>query len=190
MRNYAGTCKGICSQSLVCKFLIQLLPLKSSMFVVHFSNAFWHGNKVFPKDSSQKEFVPLLVIFQLPYSQYRGVKLCFHFCHYQNQNFSFVLHLCCTRVVHVALVSHSCCSCLTRVVLVSFVLHSCHTRIVYVALVSLVSSTCVAKQARSYQHDINCFMEFEYQTVNISKLQQSHLQEFLYLGILYGQQTI
>ena len=39
------------------------------------------------------EIVPLLVIIHLPYSKYRGVKICFYSCPYQNQNF-------------VALVSH------------------------------------------------------------------------------------
>ena len=115
MRNYAGTCKGICSYNLVYNVLIQLLPLKSLVFVVHFLNAFWHGNEAFPKGSSQNEIVPLLVIFHLPYSKYRGVKICFYQCHYQNQNCS--------------LVSHSCRLCCNRVALVSFVQHSCRTRV-------------------------------------------------------------
>ena len=125
MRNYAGTCKGICSYNLVYKFLIQLLPLKSSVFVVHFSNAFWHGNMAFAKVSSQNEIVSLLVIFNLQYSKYRDVTICFYLCRYQNQSFS--------------LVSHSCCSCGTRVSLASFVQHLCRTR---VARVSLVSHSC------------------------------------------------
>ena len=41
-----------CSYNLVYNFLIYLLPLKSSVFVVHFLNAFWHGNEAFPKSSS------------------------------------------------------------------------------------------------------------------------------------------
>ena len=45
MRNYAGTCKGIWNYNLVYEFLIQLLPLKSLVFKVHFSNEFWHGNE-------------------------------------------------------------------------------------------------------------------------------------------------
>ena len=98
MRNYAGTCKGIFSYNLVYNFLTQPLPLQSSVFVVHFSNAFWHGNKAFPKGSSQNEIVPLLVIFHLPYSKYRNVKICFYSCSYQNQNFF-------TRVALVSLVS-------------------------------------------------------------------------------------
>ena len=134
LRYYAGTCKGICSYNLVYDFLIQLLPLKSSVFVVHFSNVFWHENEAFPKVSSQNEIVSLLVIFNLPYSKYRVVKICFYQCRYQNQNFS--------------LVSHSCRSCNTRVSLVSFVQHSCHT---YVARVSLVSGTHVVNQTRSIQ---------------------------------------
>ena len=32
-------------------FLIQLLSLKSLVFVVHFLNPFWHGNKAFAKGS-------------------------------------------------------------------------------------------------------------------------------------------
>ena len=113
MHNYAETCKGICSYNLVYKCLIQLLPLKSSVFVVHFSNAFQHGNKAFPKVSSYSKIVPLLVIFDLPYSKYRGVKICFYLCRYQNQN--------------VLLVPHSCRSCSTRVTLVSFVSQSCRS---------------------------------------------------------------
>ena len=119
MRNSAGMCKGICSY----KFLIQLLQLKSSVFEVHFSNAFWHRNKAFPKVSSQNEIVSLLVIFHLPYSNYRGVKVCFtrvvikikifHSCHTRVVCVAPVSHLCRTRV---ALVSHSCGSCRIRVV--------------------------------------------------------------------------
>ena len=35
------------SYNLVYNFLIYLLPLKSSVFVVHFSHAFWHRNEAF-----------------------------------------------------------------------------------------------------------------------------------------------
>ena len=84
------------SYNQVYNFLIYLLSLKSSVFVVHFSNAFWHGNEAFPKGSSQNEIVPPLVIFHLP---------------------------CSTRV---AFVSHSCCSCLTRVARVARVQRSCY----------------------------------------------------------------
>ena len=157
MRNYAGTCKSSCSYNLVYIFLIQLLPLKSSVFVVHFSNAFWYWNKTFPKVSSQNEIVPLFVIFHLPYSKYRGMKICFYLCRYQNQKFSlvshscdscstrvalvsFMYHSCCTRVTHVALVLHLCCN---RVAPVSLVLHSCHSCCICVARVALVCS-CLA----------------------------------------------
>ena len=37
----------MCSYNQVHNFLIYLLPLKSSDFVAHFSNAFWHGNEAF-----------------------------------------------------------------------------------------------------------------------------------------------
>ena len=132
MRNYAGTFKGICSYNLVYNFLIQLLPLKSSVFVVHFSNAFWHGNKAFPKVSSQNEIVPLLVIFHLTYGKYSDVKICFFSFRYQNQNFSLVSYSCrsCALMQHscrscgtrVALVLHQCCQCRTRV---ARIWHSC-----------------------------------------------------------------
>ena len=125
MCNYAETCKGICGYNLVYNFLIQLLPLKSSVFVVHFSNAFWHGKKIFPRVSSQNEIVPLVVIFHLPYSKYRGLKICFYSCRYQNQVFSVKLHSCRSCSNHVVLVSHSCRSFLTRVALVSLLSHSC-----------------------------------------------------------------
>ena len=118
MRYYAVTCKGICSYNLVSNFLKQLLPLKSSVFVVYFSKAFWHGNKAFPKGSFCNEIVPLLVIFHLSHSKYRGVKICFYSCLYQNQSFSLVLHSCrscSTRVSVVSLVSHSCRLCRTHV---------------------------------------------------------------------------
>ena len=96
-----------CSYNLVNNVLTHLLSLKSLVFVVHFSNAFWHGNEAFPKGYSQNQIVPLLVIFYLPYSKYRVVKICFYSCRYQNQNFP--------------LASHSCRSCSTFVVLVLLV---------------------------------------------------------------------
>ena len=59
------------SYNLVHNFLMYILPLKSSVFVVYFSNTFWHGNVAFPKGSSQNEIVPLLVISHLSYSKRR-----------------------------------------------------------------------------------------------------------------------
>ena len=114
-----------CSYNLVYNFLIYLLPLKSSVFVVHFSNALWYGNKAFLKGSSWNEIVPLLVIFHLPYIRYRGVKICFYTYSYQNRDFS--------------LLSYSCHPCSTRVTLVSFMKHSCRSCCTRVAFVSLVS---------------------------------------------------
>ena len=152
MRNYAGTCKGICSYNLVYNFLIQLLPLKSSVFVVHFSNAFWHGNEAFPKVSSQNEIVPLLVIFHLPYSKYRGVKICFYLCRYQNQNVSLVSHSCrscSTRVALASFVQHSCCTCVALMLLVSHSCRQCCIHVARVALVSVVFGTHVVNQTRS-----------------------------------------
>ena len=49
MRNYVETCKGICGYNLVYNFFVYFLPLTSSLFVVHFSNAFSHGKEALPK---------------------------------------------------------------------------------------------------------------------------------------------
>ena len=130
MRNYAGTCKGICSYNLVYNFLMQLFPLKSLVFVVHFLNAFWHGKETFPKSSSQNEIVPLLIVFHLPYGKYKGVEMFLLVSLSKSKFFacvalvSVVQHSCRTRVVSVSLVSHSCRYCRTRV---AFVSHSCRS---------------------------------------------------------------
>ena len=116
MRNFSGACKvSTCKYNLGYNFLIYLLLLKSSVFVVHFLNAFWHGNEAFLKGSSQNEIAPLLVIFHLPYSKCRGVKICFYLCCYQNQNFSPLSHSCCSCSTRVAPLPHSCRSCRMRV---------------------------------------------------------------------------
>ena len=84
---------------------IQFSSLKSLVFVVHFSNTFLHGNETFPKDSSQNEIFPLLVVFHLRHSQYKGVGICFYSCRYQNQIFLLVSHSCRLCNTCVALVS-------------------------------------------------------------------------------------
>ena len=122
-------------------------PLKSSVFVVNFSNKFWHGNKAFP-----------------------NVVLRMKLCCYQIK----IFRSCRARVVHVALVSHSCRSCRTRVSLVptdvahvSLVLHLCCAWRTRVAFVSLVSGACIVNKTRSkvfneiprrQQRKINSFM--------------------------------
>ena len=125
---------------------MQLFPLKSLILVVHFLNAFWHGKETFPKSSSQNEIVPLLIVFHLPYSKYKGVKICFYSCRYKIK----IFHSCRTRVVRVALVSHPCRSCLTCVTLVLLVPYSCCICVVCVALVSLLSGTRVVNQTISH----------------------------------------
>ena len=110
------------SYNLVYNFLIYLLLLKSSVFVVHFLNTFWHGNEAFRKGRSKKEIVPLLVVLHLPFSKCRSVKICFYSCRYQNQNFP--------------LESHTCRLCNTRVARVAVVSYLCHTHVVRVSLVS------------------------------------------------------
>ena len=52
MRNYKETCKGICGYNLVHKFFVYLLSLKSSQFVVHFSNVIKHGKETIAKHDS------------------------------------------------------------------------------------------------------------------------------------------
>ena len=135
-----------CSYNLVYNFLIYLLPLKSSVFEVHFLIAFWHWNEAFPEGSSQNEVVCLLVIFHLEYSKCRGGKICFYSCNYQNQNFSPVSRSCCScsnRVALVSFVQHSCCTC---VAVLSIVLHSCLLCRNRVAFVSFVSGARVVNQ--------------------------------------------
>ena len=114
MPNYAGTCKGICSCNVVYNFLIQLLPLENSVFVVYVSNAFWYRNKAFPEGSSQNEVVFLLITFHLSYSKYNGG------C--ENMFSLMSLSTFFTRVALVPFVQHSCC---THIALVSLMLHSC-----------------------------------------------------------------
>ena len=127
----------ICAKAFVPRIqCLKILPLKSSVFVVHFSNIIWHGNKALTKGISKNEFAPLLLIFHLQYSKYRGVKICFYLCRYQNQSAPVVLHLCVVVLhfylscsIRIALVLHSCCSCLTHVVCLALVLHSCCTHV-------------------------------------------------------------
>ena len=124
MLNYEGTCKGVCSYNLVYNFLIQLLPLRSSVFVVHFSNAFWHGNKTKKLPLKIKLFLFLQsfisyianIITVWKYVS-TGVIIktkIFHLCHTCAVLVAFVSHLLNTRVTHVSIVSLSCCSCCTR----------------------------------------------------------------------------
>ena len=65
MRNYAETCKDICSYNLIYNFSIILLALKSYVFVASFSNAFYHVKESFPKATSLYGNVPDNVIFHL-----------------------------------------------------------------------------------------------------------------------------
>ena len=65
MCNYAETCRGICGYNLVCDVFAYLLPLKASVFVVLFSNAFWHEKEALAKHGSETKIAPLLFIFDL-----------------------------------------------------------------------------------------------------------------------------
>ena len=127
------------------------LVIKKFSFCAAHLNAFWHGNKTFRKGTSQHEIVPLLVVFQLPYSKYKCVKICFYPCRYQNQKFSLVSHSCRSRSTRVALVTHSCRTCVT---IVSLVLHSDCIHVARVAFVSLESDTRVVNQTRPVLHKV------------------------------------
>ena len=129
---------------------LQLLPLKISVFVMRFSNTFWHRNETFPKVVLRMKLFLSLQSFTC-HLQYRVV---FHLCSYQNQNLfirvalvSFVQHSCRTRVVRATFVLHLRS---TRVAFVSFVSHSCGIRVTRIALVSLVSGTLVVNQTGSW----------------------------------------
>ena len=121
--------------------------------MVHFLNAFWHWNETFLKGSSWYEIVPLLVVFHVPYSKYKSVKISFYPCRYQNQNFSLVSHSCRSCSTYVTLVSHSCRLCLTHVALVLLVSHSCCICVARVALLLLVSGPRVVNLTRSLLYD-------------------------------------
>ena len=45
MCNYEEKCKGLLGYNSVYNIFVYLLPLKSSVFVVHFSSASWHGKE-------------------------------------------------------------------------------------------------------------------------------------------------
>ena len=116
MHNYAGRCKCICSYNLVYNILIQLLPLQSSVFVVHFSNAFWHGNEAFLKVVLRMKLLLSLKSFT---------------CHIVNaglRKFVFIRVIIKIESVRGAHLSHPCCS--------------CRAPVAFVSLVSLVSHSC------------------------------------------------
>ena len=72
------------------------------------------------------EIVSLLVVFHLPYSKYKGVKICFYSC-YENQTFSLVWHSCRSFSTRVVLVLHLCRLCVTPVASVALVSQSCRS---------------------------------------------------------------
>ena len=63
MHNYVGTCKSIFSYNLVCNFFIQLFSLQSSVFLVHFSNAFCMGTRHFLKIAFRIKLLLSLLFF-------------------------------------------------------------------------------------------------------------------------------
>ena len=121
-----------------------------------FLNAFWHRNKVFPKDSSSKENVPLLVVFHLPYSKYKDVKICFYSCRQQNQNFLLVSHSCRSCSTRVTPVS---CQYYSRVAFVLLVLHLCRSCLTLVLDQIVFSYECCKTLRTTFLQNISsgCF---------------------------------
>ena len=79
------------------------------------------------------------------------MKICFHSCRYQNQNFSLLSQSCRLRRTQVTLFA-SCHTCLVRVSLVSVVSQCRRTDVALVVLMMLVFGTCPVKWTRSVKH--------------------------------------
>ena len=113
MRNYARTCKGIYNCNLACNFLVLHLPLAKKFnflwctFQMHVGMRTGHFKEVVLR-------MKLFFSLHLPYSLYRGVKICFHLCRYGNEKFSLMLYLCDTCLTSVALVSLESCTCVVK----------------------------------------------------------------------------
>ena len=140
MCNYARTCKGSYICNLLNNFLIQILPMKGSFFVMHPKRQILECNFSSPCNLS---FVIQLVqgcgnIFKL-----LVIKIKIFTC---IAILLLVWHLCCTCVT---LASQFPCSFLTDVALVLLFLHSSHTGFIRFAIMLLVSSTRVVKLTRS-----------------------------------------
>ena len=98
------------------------------------------------------------MVFPLPYSKYKGMKICFYSCRYQNQNFSLMPHFCCLCSTRVALVLRSSCSYLTRVASVALVLHSCRSCLTLVLYIRLDQSNWSA----AWFHNISIALKLVY----------------------------
>ena len=139
-----------CSYNIVYNFLIYLWPLKSSVFVVQFQNAFWHRNNAFSKGRFQNEMVPLLIIFHLPYSKQGCENMLLLVSLLKSKFFTrlalmlFVQHSCCTHVVRVALALHLCHTCVACVSLVLHSFCSCCSRVTFMSLLSHLCRSCLA----------------------------------------------
>ena len=87
MRNYAGRCKGI----LQLQSRVQLFDIAFAIKKFSFCGALFRRILAWKRDISKRyEIVTFFVVFHLPYSKFKGVKICFYPCRYQNQNFSLV----------------------------------------------------------------------------------------------------
>ena len=166
MRNYAGTCKDICSYNLVYNFLIQLLPLPSFSFCGALFKRILACEQGISKGRPQNEIVPLLGIFHVPYSKYRGVKICFHSCRHQNH---FFFHLYRTHVALVSLASgtrvvnqtRSWCTCRIQK-------NRAHFPIVMTTYVTFISFSGILHTAQKMKFSIKDFIIFCAVTISIN----------------------
>ena len=130
---------GICSYNLVYNFTIQLIAYSYIAFAIKkfsFCGALFKRILGWERGISKRQFievVPLLVVFHLTFSKYKGVKMFLLMTLSKSKFFtrvalvSFVQHSCRSWSTRVALVSHLCRSCFTRIASVALVLHLCHS---------------------------------------------------------------
>ena len=124
MRNYAGTCKGICCCNLVHNFDI-VFAIKIQFLWCTFHTHFGMESRLFQR-------AVLRMNCSSPCNYSFAIQLIQRWKNVFTSVIIKIIHSCRTCVIHVALVPHSCRSCSTRVVrgkLFSHLCHSCRTRV-------------------------------------------------------------
>ena len=95
--------------NLACNFLILLLPLAKKF---NFCGALFKCILAWERDIVLR--MKLFFSLHLAYSWYRGVKICFHLCRYENEKFSLMLYLRDKCLTSVALVLLGSCTCVIK----------------------------------------------------------------------------
>ena len=126
-------CAQICGNvqwHLQLQFSVQLFDVAFSIKKFSFCGAFFKHILAWKRDISKKWFLewncssPYSLVFHLPYSEYKDVKMFLLMLLSKSKIFTHVAlvslvkhlcHYCCTRVALMSLISHSCCSCLALV---------------------------------------------------------------------------